>query len=206
MSLERELGKLFLPSRVRPANERDNQRSKVYAAERLALEPLQTPIPTVRDVERYLAKQSKRKTLQERYGTAVDLTRWPIQVKDGRGRSNACAFYDAKSIALPLWARNDRVILHEWAHIIHMRLGLGRAGTRSAELLGGASHGWQFVAIYLDLIRFCMGREAWVAMKAACKQKRVRWKAKRARTMSLEARQALKERMTLARAARKRDE
>lgn len=187
--------------------ERDNQRSKLYKAERVALEGRAKPLPSVKDVERYLVKQSKRKPLQERYGSVVDLQRWSMQVKDGRGRVKACAFHDARSIAIPRWARNDWVVLHEWAHIIHMRLSsaYSRGGTRTVELDGGAAHGWQFAAIYLDLVRFCMGREAWSALKEAFRSHKVRYRAKRPRSMSPETRQALSERMALARAARQRD-
>lgn len=75
------------------------------------------------------------------------------------------------------------VVLHELAHIIHNRLGSswGR-GERKAELSGGASHGWQFAAIFLDLVHFIIGKEAADQLKAAYKAARVRFRAKRKST------------------------
>lgn len=187
--------------------ERDTQRAKLYRAEREALESLKSPLPTITDVERYLTKQCKRKTLRKRYGDAVDLDHWPMSVSDGRGTRNALS-HGPNLISLPKWARNDWVTLHEFAHSLHKRLSYarrrtyGRAGTRTYELQGGASHGWQFAAIFLDLVHFCMGKEASTALKAAFKKHRVRWKPKTKRHITPEQRFALQQRMAKARAAR----
>jgi putative metallohydrolase (TIGR04338 family) len=187
--------------------ERDSRRSKLYAAEHVLI-PMETPIPSVKDVERYITKNSKRQALIRRYGTAVDAQRWKMVVKDGGGTRNALC-YGTRTISIPLWARNDRVVLHEWAHAIHNRLevtGYGVGGTRSRELAGGASHGWQFAAIYLDLVQFCMGPQAAAALKAAYKSKKVRIRAPRKRrSISPEQKQVLTERLARARAARKQD-
>lgn len=174
--------------------ERDSQRSKLYKAERKALEPLKTELPTVGDVERYIHKQVKRVALQTRYGGALDLERWPLKITDGRGTRKALA-HGSRKISLPAgWARCDWVALHEFAHIVHNRLGVVPLyGTRTKELEGGASHGWQFAAIYIDLVHFCMGAEAADALKAEFKAARVRWRPKQKRTASPAAIAALAE-------------
>lgn len=59
-----------------------------------------------------------------------------------------------------------------------------RHGSRALELRGGAAHGWQYAAIYLDLVHFCMGKEAADALKAAFKDHKVRFRPKRQRTVT----------------------
>jgi len=169
--------------------ERDTQRAKLYRAEEAALKRLCKPLPTVQDIERYLREQSQLKPLRSRYGMAVDVTDWPLEVSDGRGRRRARA-YDTHTIAIPLWARNNWLVLHEWAHIVHSRLGKEwrwtrcreGIGSRSAELRGGAPHGWQYAAVYLDLVRFCIGKDAAEALKVSFKERKVRFKPRRTRT------------------------
>lgn len=166
---------------------RDTQRSKLYKSERAALQSFSLPLPAVADVAQYLEKQSKRQPLQNRYGAAVDVTNWKLRVADGRGCRRALA-YGTYQIAIPLWARQDWVVLHEWAHIIHNRLSARGTlnGSRTSELRGGAAHGWQYAAIYLDLVHFCMGKEAADALKAAFKDHKVRFRPKRTRTVTPE--------------------
>jgi hypothetical protein len=164
--------------------ERDSQRSKLYTAEKEALEQFATPLPKVEDIQAYILKQSARTTLQTRYGRAREVANWPIMIGDGRRTRRALA-YGTNKMTFPRWARKDWVVLHEWAHIIHNRLDArgsllkSNVGTRTEELQGGASHGWQYAAIYLDLVRFCMGKEAYEALKAAFKTHKVRYKPKR---------------------------
>ncbi|MGO4558107.1 hypothetical protein [Mesorhizobium sp. 2RAF21] len=173
---------------------RDTQRARLYRAER-ALETLASSLPTVSDVERYLQQQSSRQTLRSRYGNAVDVTDWKLMVTDGRGCRSALAYGDYK-IAIPLWARKDWVVLHEWAHIVHERTNvcsyryswapMSQHGSRTLELRGGAAHGWQYAAIYLDLVHFCMGKEAADALKASFKIHNVRFRPKRTTTTTPE--------------------
>lgn len=166
-------------------DERDTQRAKLYRSEQ-ALVPFSKPLPSTKDVTRYLVRQSTRATLVRRYGSAVDMTKRPVTVKDGRGRLSACA-WGGYAISIPLWARNDRVVLHEWAHVIHSRLAFRcQDAERVAELRGGAAHGWQFAAIYLDLVHFCMGAEAADALKASYRACHVRFRPKQKRVATPE--------------------
>lgn len=175
--------------------ERDTQRSKLYRAERVALSGIASPLPTVGDIERYLEGQSARATLRSRYGKAVDVSDWKLRVTDGRRCRRALA-YGTYKIAIPRWARNDWVVLHEWAHIVHARITamengeclprMFSHGSRISELAGGPGHGWQYAAVYLDLVRFCMNAEAADALKAAFKEHRVRFRPKRTVTTTPE--------------------
>lgn len=171
--------------------ERDSQRSKLYTAEKEALEQFATPLPTVDDIQAYILKQSARTTLQTRYGRAMEVANWPIMIGDGRRTRRALA-YGTNKMTFPRWARKDWVVLHEWAHIIHNRLAArgsllkSNVGARTEELRGGAAHGWQYAAIYLDLVRFCMGKETHDKLRAAFKEHRVRFKAKSTRVATPE--------------------
>lgn len=188
--------------------ERDNQRSKLYAAEREALWAIATRIETVPEIATWINRQSKRATLVRRFGYAVDVS--DFQIADGRGRRIACSYVGANKIALPLWARSDIIALHEWAHTIHDRLTrdahrlnasiIARHGERTKELAGGAAHGWQYAAIYLDLVRFCISDEAAEAFKIAMRKHHVRWTPKRTRILSPEERAAIGARLSVYRA------
>lgn len=175
-------------------NIRDSQQSKLYRSERESLQVCSSPLPTISDVRKYLERQSTRKPLQDRYGASVDVTDWELEVGDGRGCRRPLA-YGTQKITIPRWALTEWVVLHEWAHIILNRLnvnfvpGLGilNYGSRSFELRGpAASHGWQFAAVYLDLVYFCMGKDAAAALKASFKKHKVRYSPKRTRTATQE--------------------
>jgi hypothetical protein len=84
--------------------QRDFQRSKVYAWERQMFPQMHT----------------ENLNLYECKLTASNLYGKRVKVKDGRGRRNACAFARGyPTIALPKWARNEVVICHEVAHLLH---------------------------------------------------------------------------------------
>ncbi len=184
--------------------QRDAQKSKLYTAEDEALKPLETSIRTVQEVEAYLSSVCSKIPLVRRYGMAISLDISPITVADGRGTRIASA-HGGQKINLPLWARKDWVILHELTHIIHSRIQkpgmavVAKSGSRTMELgkseidkPAAASHGWQYAAIYLDLIRFCMGKEAHDALILAFKKHRVRYKPKREVSVTEEMRDKLK--------------
>lgn len=92
-----------------------------------------------------------------------DESRPVVQVLDGRGRRSACA--RGNTISLPKWARNERTIIHELAHVV--------ATERPA-------HGRQFALIFLDMMkRFHSDPDAWQVMKCAFQNDKVRYKKKR---------------------------
>jgi putative metallohydrolase (TIGR04338 family) len=76
------------------------------------------------------------------------------------------------------WARTERVILHEMAHWI-VRYSQSAEGGRARVLdseqydRNHASHGKEFAAVLLELVRLQLGAEATKALKASYKAKRV---------------------------------
>lgn len=167
---------------------RDTQRSKVYKAERV-LRQFAKPLPKVADVERFVKKQMARKAITNRYPRATRVTK----VKDGRGRRAACA-WAGHTISIPLWARNDAIVLHEMAHIIV---------NREFWNVDYASHGWRFASVFLDLVRFVMGRDAHDALKASFKEHGVKFNKPRAkRVYTPEQIEILRTRLAAAKEAR----
>jgi putative metallohydrolase (TIGR04338 family) len=172
--------------------ERDQQRSRVYKAERIALAQMAAPLATVRDIERFVKRVFGMKRVQDAFPKATS-RHWDLPtVGDGRGRRNACGWDGG--IKIPLWARNEWVVIHELAHTISWR----EYGYKTA------GHGWQFCAVYLKLVLYCMGREAHDVLKRDFKVCRVRYTAPRKRKPMDPARKAeLVARLAAYRAARK---
>lgn len=145
--------------------ERDTQRSRVYLCDPVLISRAK-PLPSVTDVERYVRKVFASKRVKAAFPKAAG--RILPTVGDGRGRRNACGW--SGGIKIPLWARNEGVVLHELAHTICQR-----------EHGNVAWHGWQFCSIYLKLALYMMGREAHDALKKEMKVKRVRFSEPRKR-------------------------
>jgi putative metallohydrolase (TIGR04338 family) len=147
--------------------ERDTQRKRVYASDH-ALVEVAGPLPTVKDMERYVKRLLGMKRVQAAFPKAY-LHLYLPEVKDGRGRTKAggCSTY----ITMPLWSRNEAIVVHELAHTVTQR-------TYGHKV---AAHGWQFCSIYLTLTLHAMGREAHNVLKTAFKRNRVRFTAPRAR-------------------------
>lgn len=172
--------------------QRDSQRKKVYRAESVLLR-FAKPLREVSDVERFLRKQLKRQAILRRYPDAAEAFR----VKDGRGTRNALA-YGTHTISIPLWARNEAIVLHEAAHVIT---------SRHINVRKASAHGWEFCATLLDLVRFIMGREAHDALKQSFKDNKVRFtKPRKRKALTDEQRAALAERLASARLAKALEE
>lgn len=174
--------------------ERDTQRSRVYKCDPVVITRAK-PLPAVADVERYVAKVFASKRVQAAFPKSVSWSRGLPKVGDGRGRRVACGWYGG--IKIPLWARNEGVVLHELAHVICQR------EERNSLLIAG--HGWQFCAIYLKLVLYMMGRETHDALKREMKINRVRFSEPRKRKpLDPERRAALVERLARYRAGKTR--
>ncbi len=168
---------------------RDSQRSKLYAAERLAWgrcgDPYignpkhghTVPLKDVQDWVDMITRSRFWKTYKvpriEARGRGsyylTQINRYPkILVKDGRARRNA---YGSPTgyINLPLWARTYWVTLHEIAHVIQTE---------------HPAHGRQYARIYLDLVRRFIDPEAAKKLKTAYIEKGVKSTKKRKATSS----------------------
>lgn len=127
---------------------RDNQRSRVYAAERDAFTWGQT-IPN-HELDHWLeTKVLSRAWFRRRWGNRT------IRVELGKGGGLA----QGSTIRLGVGARNEWVFLHEVAHV-----------------LTPDKHGPQFAAVYVYLVGQVLGKEAAATLKAHFKAKGVKTK------------------------------
>lgn len=166
-------------------SERDSQRSKVYKAER-AIDSYATALPQIADIERFVKKAWASKRVQKAWPKATRI--YLPEVGDGRGRTSAGGTYNG--ILMPVWSRNSVIVLHELAHCIVAR----QYGSKPA------GHGWQFAGVFLKLVLYMIGREAYNELKRSFKAHRVRHKPKATRTMTPETREILRQRVAMARA------
>lgn len=170
---------------------RDNQRSRLYAAERAAFDYAKTApdFKTLDECEEFLNKFISGKVFQRHFPY---VKHWKIVLRSGRGSRTALADrrvidgVECHCITLPKWSRRKSVILHELAHHIN------DAENRDVPY---AAHGWQYAEIFLDLVRRGIGVEAQKALKNEFKARKVyTWEKKRS-AHTEEHRQMLSERM-----------
>ena len=139
---------------------RDSQKGRLYKAEKV-LGPLSQRLETTEEMATYLHKVINRAPIQKRYGKFL---RAVLEVRPGyRCRS---AFGNYNWIKMPKWSRTQYIVLHEFAHSLTQRkYGHGVAG-----------HGREYASIYLDLVRFGMGKEAHATLLASFKEHKVRYR------------------------------
>jgi putative metallohydrolase (TIGR04338 family) len=164
---------------------RDNQKSRVYAAERASkLERHKSEAMSIAECQAYVDKVLRSAYVMRKYPTRSGEPR-RIHVEHGRGGGYATAGWNGSIISLGVWARQPVVILHELAHHI---AGLSH------------SHDWKFAGVFLDLVRHFMGAEAGDTLKAEYKEARVRYRQPVKRPITPERRAALVEQLAAARA------
>ena len=146
---------------------RDNQRARVYKAEREAFaDAWRVPLgdQSMKTVTRFVLRvehSAKWRKLFALWGHRP-LRGRNLDVYDGRGCRVARG--GRYQLTLPRWARTVPVILHEMAH---------------AASPPSVQHGWPFCAIYLELVGAFVGTEAKRKLRAAFKANRVRYTPKR---------------------------
>lgn len=150
---------------------KDAQKSKVYKAEQDFLRPSHsTYVGDIFDCQSFVTKVLRRAYVQKHYGAYDGIIvkgvpkkyRWahayPIRRIIEVGIGNASK-----------WARTDAVLLHEIAHVL------------AYDRYGVCSHGWQFAATFLDLVRNVMGKEAADALKKGYRHCGVKFREPRKR-------------------------
>lgn len=95
--------------------------------------------------------------------------RWPavhiyVQHKSGGNAYGYRLGQHQGRITLPVFARTERIILHEIAHVLTP----GKY----------ASHGPEWAGVYLELVRYMVGKDAAAQVRDRFKQGRVRWNKK----------------------------
>jgi putative metallohydrolase (TIGR04338 family) len=149
---------------------------------------------TIPEIEAYINKVR---------GSAWFKRRWPdvassrLRLKDGRGTRIAGGGYSRRThtttLNFPVWSRVEAVVLHELAHACtYEQYGYGNH----------APHGWEFAATLLELVTHELGAESGQNLREAYKAKKVRFHAPRTRTLTTEQREAARERLAYARAAK----
>lgn len=180
-----------MPNQGNQSRERDSQRSKVYKAERAIWQAHRQPLPTVRDVERYVKRMFTMLRVRDAYPVATDTWQQLPEVRDGRGCRSARG--GRNRITIPLWARDTFVVTHELAHTFCQR----EHGEKTA------AHGWEYCSIYLKLVLYGMGRQAHDELKASFKAHKVRFtKPRKRQPLSPERRAQLAARLAATRVIR----
>ena len=187
--------------------ERDSQRKKAYAAENAIFRAENGAIhsstfESIGDCNRYIHAVLKRAVFVSRYGARACK---PVDVIPGKG---CCAEF-GHTIRLAKWGYSEWMCLHELAHIIQYRINetaLQRRnnqteGSRWRELawlrdpfakdsMRPAGHGWQWASIYLDLVRFMIGKGTHDALRDSFKKHKVRFRPKIVRAPSTKQKEA----------------
>lgn len=173
---------------------RDSQRSKVYAAERdwrhsAALGGIHRfeHFATYKECERYVNKTLKRKRVAAKYRADFNHYKFNRGIAVTHGGRNGWAHSHGGYITLSPLARNTAMLLHETAH----------------ELLPRhVTHGWQYAAAMLFLVRAVLGKDEERALKAEYRKHKVKYRKPIKRHITPEQRAILVERIAKARTAK----
>jgi len=150
--------------------ERDNQKSRHYAAERFLYDAGKTVIKTgsknfpeltfnltkqssIHDCQSYLNIICDQFWFRQRFGERK------IYIESGRNVGTA---YGSRRITLGTWARNEAVILHELAHC----------------LTPNAKHGAEFSGVFLFLVKNAFGADIAKQLRESYKTHRVKYNNK----------------------------
>ncbi len=134
---------------------RDNQRQRVYNAERTTtMWTSPERIDDIHALRKYVKKICKSAWYRRRF------VRYPlIEVGDGRRRRKAGGGWG--EINMPRWSRFKLVILHEMAHAVHTYQ---------------PWHGREFCKIYLAMVKKWIGKEAYAGLKLAFDEHGVKYR------------------------------
>lgn len=141
---------------------RDNQRQRVYDAERATPMLMKDRIDDVHELQKYVTKICKSAWFRRRFPASMGIT-----VTDGRRRIRACGFAVGGYgyIKMPKWARSKMITLHEISHAVQK---LAYEGPQPW-------HGREFCKIYLAFVKKWLGMEAYASLKASFKEHGVKY-------------------------------
>jgi putative metallohydrolase (TIGR04338 family) len=152
------------------AGVRDQQRSRLYAAERECHHGPQEHLRSVQQMQNFIDRVCTQRWFQSRWGNDVK-----IEVRGGQGHRRAVCYGDV--LHIPLWGREELVLLHELAHsLVTYRRGLTGFSILGVDYQTGAvaGHGPEYAGVFLFLVRQVLGAEEALKLKAAFKKHRVR--------------------------------
>jgi hypothetical protein len=158
---------------------RDSQRSKVYAAEELLGDYFTADrVEQIPDILAYCQSILASEWFRHRFPGFIH-----IAVHDGGGRRSACAWAMGSTIRMPRFSRSKMCILHELAHLCADHQYRRKVPTDPWQPI--AAHGWEFCAIFLELVRQYLGQPRHDQLVAAFRAKRVQFTPKITRSRVL---------------------
>lgn len=153
-----------------PAAARDSQRARLYRAEQRVFPTMLAGGLTLTDCQAFLDQVTE---------TEWFTTRWrlphPPVVRAGRGG----AVTTGHSIEVGVAARTRPLLVHELAHVVAATARAPHGAVKGPLLVPAraASHGPEFAAIYLRLVRHVFGAEPARALRHEFRAERVRYRA-----------------------------
>lgn len=162
--------------------ERDTQFARFWRAQSV-INPFDKQFKTEKGLNSYVERACGRAFLLRRY----PCLKLRVGVRHLRGRDREFGGY--WSVGIPITSRNLRTVIYVLARTIWMR----------TDDLRRAHYGWQFVAIYIDVVHALMGKAEADLLRESCKSYGVRWKPKKKVTVTPE----MIERLAAARQKRK---
>ena len=142
------------------SRDRDNQKEKVYRAERETFSEWDEDAATLvdlREAQAYSNKVTSSSLYRNLGGPSF------VLVKDGRSRRRA-GMVGPTTIALPKWARQEAMVIHELTHVL-----LHHIDRRAA------SHGPEFVLLFRRLVEDQLGEDMRQKYDKFAEQHHVRW-------------------------------
>lgn len=147
---------------------RDNQRSKLYKAERqceMTYDGGGRVFESLEEIEAYVSKLLKYcwlKTICQPWQNRI-----PVKIVVKSKRVGASGSPYSKTISFSKAMMTQAIVLHEVIHVIlPPRI---------------EWHGREFCSIFLKLVKHELGREKWLDLKQSFKDNNVRWQIKRSR-------------------------
>jgi hypothetical protein len=167
--------------------ERNSQFGKFWKAQSV-LDSIDRPFKTKKGMTTYIRKATDRAFLRRRYPELAKPIHIEFLPKFHREKGSSL------SVSIPENRMNMHCVLYCLTRVIWCR--------EARKTRGGttwAYNGWQWAAIYLDVVQSLMGKEAADLLKSAYSVYRVRWKPKK----KVEVTDEMLERLAAARAKRK---
>ncbi len=144
---------------------RDNQRSRLYAAEWECFGWTHMQFKDFPATEKYLWKVLSNRYVQRKYQIARDIKSGLIPIKVSKGDGSRVAWArilpDKMWVSFPRKWRNDFTVIHQVAHLLTPP--------------NVQEHGREFCRTYLHLVLVVMGREKQKQLKAAMKKHKCKY-------------------------------
>lgn len=152
-----------MPIKTNPVSGRvrDTQRQRCYDAESAIQTGADPKLRNLADMQAFIDKVTEARWFQSRWG------RISVEVRAGQRHTRAVSY--GRVLHIPLWAREEEILLHELAHTLTSH----RVGSHIVSW-----HGPEFAGVLLFLVKNVMGLDAWEKLRKSFKEHRVRFNNK----------------------------